>query len=818
MRILAILGIISLIIFAMIPSSFAQGDKYVFLGSGWGHGVGMCQYGARGLAVKGFSHREILSYYYTNTRVEKRPCPQTARIGLIEGITEIHLRAESGSFNVATAQTPIEGANIKAGETWIVALNQTGAFTIKTPSGQILNNREYGGPNEPLIITGDSPQSVLRLPQNKNCGLRRLQSATPLEIRSYSASAWRIRAVVTSQLEEYLCGLAEVPGSWPAEAVKAQAVAARSYVVKNMGKHSRDGYDLCDETHCQYFVGFDKEKDSGWVNAVRETSGELLLWGSEIVNSVYCSSCGGHTDNNEDVWFGSPVPYLRGVPCPYCLDEVNPNASWIVTLSREEIENKLAARGLQIGRLNYVDLSDRSPSGRVRKAMFTGTASSKTVTGESLRGLLGIKSAMVRIASQSNFTEYVLLSNFSKTDAKARVKIFTNQGEGGEVDITVPALTRKTIKVNDYLPFKDVSARITSDIPLVAERSMYFRYAGKIEGGTCSEGMPRVSKSWYFAEGYTGGSFDTWILIFNPNEKKTKVTVHLSRDDGHVVKKEMYVPPLSRATLSVDSVKGFEAASFASHLTSSLPVVAERSVYFVYSGRQGGHSSPGSTQTSTSWHFAEGYTVKGFDTYILVGNPGTKPANVLFKIYLPRGESKRLQKTVRARSRYTLYLNDIIPGSEAAVSITSDEGIVAERAMYFDYGGIRGGSCALGSTRMRKEWYLAEGYVSDTFDEYVLVSNPEDATASIKFTLIGSGGILKEIHTRVPAKSRHTLKVNDHVSNSDVSVRITSKNGVKLVAERAMYFDYEGIKDGHAAGGIPAPSTIWYFAEGYTGD
>ncbi len=818
LKVFIITWLIFLSIFSMITFSFAQEDKYVFQGSGWGHGVGMCQYGARGMALKGFSYRDILSYYFTNSRVEKRPCPQTVRIGLIEGITEIHLRAESGLFTVRTAQKSIEGANIKAGETWVITLSQTGGFIIKTPSGQALNNREYGGPSEHLIITGDSPQSVLRLPQNKNCGLRRLESSTPLEIRCYSASSWRIRAVLTSGLEEYLCGLAEVPGSWPAEAVKAQAVAARSYAVKNMGKHSRDGYNLCDETHCQYYVGFDKEKDTGWVNAVRETAGEVLMWGSEIVNSVYCSSCGGHTDNNEDVWFGSPVPYLRGVPCPYCQDEANPNASWTVTLSRQEIENRLAARNVHIGRLNYVDLSDRSTSGRVRKATFNGTAGSTTVTGESLRGLLGIKSAMVRTASQSMFTEYILLSNFSNTEAKARVKLFTNRGDGSSVEITVPAFTRKTVRVNDYLPFKDVSACITSDIPLVAERTMYFRYGGEIEGGTCSEGIPDLSKNWYFAEGYTGGSFDTWILIFNPNDKKTKVTVQLLRDDGHVVKKEMHVSPMSRATLSVDSVKGFEAASFATHLTSSLPVVSERSVYFVYAGKPGGHSSPGSPHTSTSWHFAEGYTGKGFDTYILVGNPGTKPANVLFKIFLPGGEAKRLQKTVRARSRYTLHLNDIIPGSEAALSITSDEGIVAERAMYFDYDGIRGGSCANGSTRMRKTWYLAEGYVSGTFDEYVLVSNPESAAASVEFTIIGPGGVLKKIHARVQAKSRYTVKVNNHVSCGDVSVMVTSRNGVKLAVERAMYFDYGGIRDGHAAKGIPAASTIWYFAEGYTGD
>ncbi len=810
--------IAALIAFTIIPVSSAQGDRYVFQGSGWGHGVGMCQYGARGMALKGVSYRDILTHYYTGSCVEIRPLPQLVKIGLIDGISDIQLRAESGSFAINLSETPIEGAIIRAGETWTISVGATGEFIIKTPSGQVLNNKGYGSPTSPLFITGDSPGSVLRLPQNKNCGLSRLGMSTPLEVRCYSDGTWRIRVVLKSLLEEYLCGLAEVPGSWPVEAVKAQAVAARSYAVRNMGKHSREDYDLCDETHCQYYIGFDKEKDVGWVNAVRATESEVLLWNNETVNCVYCSSCGGHTDNNEDVWFGSPVPYLRGVPCPYCIDEANPNASWTVTLTREEIETRLYERGMNVGTLTYVDLSDRSSSGRVRRATFVGSAGSKNVTGESLRGVLGIKSAMVRIASQSNFAEYILLSNFSNNGAKAKVTLFSNGGECGTVDIAVPPLTRRTIRVNDYLPFKNVSAKITSDISIVSERAMYFKYGGRIEGGTCSEGVSNPSKNWYFAEGYTAGEFDTWILVFNPNKEKTKVNVLFSRDDGYTVKKQLSVSPQSRVTLCVDSIKGFEATSFSAELNSSIPVVAERSVYFIYSGRAGGHSSPGSPQTSTSWHFAEGYTGKGFDTYILVGNPSANPANVLFKFFLAGGGCEKIQKRVKAKSRYTLFLNEILPGAEAAVSVTSDQKIVAERAMYFDYAGIRGGSCSLGSTRMRKEWYFAEGYVAEKFDEYVLVSNPEDSPASVEFTLIGSGGVIKKIHTRMPARARYTLTVDAHVSNADVSVKVRSKNGIKLVAERAMYFDYWGIRDGHSARGIPAPSTTWYFAEGYTGD
>ena len=131
-----------------------------------------------------------------------------------------------------------------------------------------------------------------------------------LELKPKSAGLTVINLV---QLEEYLLAVvpSEMPASWPKEALKAQAVAARSYTLNNLGKHSRDGYDLCSTVHCAVYRGITREA-SGASQAIKETSGEVMTYEGRPINAVYSANSGGHTENSEDVWTYE-VPYLRGV-------------------------------------------------------------------------------------------------------------------------------------------------------------------------------------------------------------------------------------------------------------------------------------------------------------------------------------------------------------------------------------------------------------------------------------------------------------------------------------------------------------------------
>ena len=116
-------------------------------------------------------------------------------------------------------------------------------------------------------------------------------------------------------LDDYLKGVVpfEMNGNFPLEALKAQAVAARTQVLYSMGsRHADDPFDICDDTHCQVYGGLKNETENSNL-AVMETSGLVLTYNDNLCNTVYSSSCGGHTENSENTWQGDPIPYLRGV-------------------------------------------------------------------------------------------------------------------------------------------------------------------------------------------------------------------------------------------------------------------------------------------------------------------------------------------------------------------------------------------------------------------------------------------------------------------------------------------------------------------------
>ncbi len=817
--VLAAALLLALLVPAGAGEAQAPQGSYTFDGSGWGHGVGMCQYGAKGMAAAGYGYEQILTYYYQGTQVGGWSCPPALRVGLLEGQSGINLVAESGSFTFFTSDGDVPGAAMTPGGTWTVYADAAGSFFILRPDGSRVNEASYGGANKPLYVRGAGDGDVLRLPQNGNHGVSHLSAITPLEIDLYGSAPYALRAVLITWFETYLRGIAEVSGSWPQEAVKAQAVAARSYAVRGMGKHASSGYDLCDDVHCQYYQGYDKEKDAGWVQAVDGTAGQVLIYGGQVAQCFYSASCGGHTDNNEDVWSGSPVAYLRGVNCPWCGDPGNnPFAHWTVTYTRAEMEARLNARSsTYVGTLYSMDLSDRTPSGRVRYASFTGSAGTVRLPGELLRGYLGLRSAMVNLGGD-RFDEYILLANPGAAAASAQVKMYTADGEEKEVAVELPPMSRRTVHADDYFRSEEISAEVTSNAGIVAERAMYFDYLGEYDGGSCEHGAAAAATEWHLAEGCTALGFDTWLLFYNPGGEDARAAVDLLREDGHTGRVEVTVPARARATLYVDGVDGFSACALAAKVGSDHPVVVERAMYFDSEGRKGGHVALGSTGLSTSWLFAEGYTSGRFDTWLLVGNPHDAAARVRFELYVPGGgEGKTLEVEVAPHSRYTLHVDEHLPDAEVAARVESDLPVVAERAMYFDYAGKRGGSCTAGAPTARAAWYLAEGYTDGSFDTYVLVGNATDEPARVKFSFLTQGGFAKETFFDLEPRSRFTLHVDEHFPAAEVSVVVEETGGKGVVVERAMYFYHGGRYGGHAALGVPQTSTTWLFAEGYTG-
>lgn len=202
-------------------------------------------------------------------------------------------------------------------------------------------------------------------------------------------------------MSHYLYGVLpkEMSGSWPLEALKAQAVAARNYTISRMGEHGNHGFDICATTHCQVYGGYDYEKQRS-NQAVDETAGKLLKYNSTLVQTFYHSNSGGHTENIENIW-SSKLPYIVGVNDPYSVG--SPNTDWTITYSKQELASKLKAAGYDIGTLGEVYIASRSQNNRVLELVFIGSKDTVTLKKEETRKVLGyrkIKSMWFDIGDQ----------------------------------------------------------------------------------------------------------------------------------------------------------------------------------------------------------------------------------------------------------------------------------------------------------------------------------------------------------------------------------------------------------------------------------
>ncbi|MDI6703583.1 MAG: SpoIID/LytB domain-containing protein [bacterium] len=193
----------------------------------------------------------------------------------------------------------------------------------------------------------------------------------------------RIKVINVIDLEDYLYGVIkkEVPGSFPFEAIKAQAVVSRTFALANLGKHG--DFDLCSNCHCQMYGGVLAE-DIWTIIAVRETQGEILVYNGKIADTPYHSTCGGHTDSSELVWSGKKdIPYLRGVRCGFCYD--SPHYTW-----QEEIPINEISKALNIGNIYSIEILEVTPYGRVQRLLITHSKGETKISGRDLREILGL--------------------------------------------------------------------------------------------------------------------------------------------------------------------------------------------------------------------------------------------------------------------------------------------------------------------------------------------------------------------------------------------------------------------------------------------
>jgi len=396
------------------------------------------------------------------------------------------------------------------------------------------------------------------------------------------------------------------------------------------------------------------------------------------------------------------------------------------------------------------------------------------------------------------FETYILMGN--PNDKDATVNIVYNTEQYGRIprptSITIPAGSRVTLRVNDDIPNVNVSTTVNSDSEIVCERAMYWN--NRVEGHE-SIGVTTPSQKWYFAEGCTAWGYETWLLLQNPQTQAATVKITYMTPSGKIERAPVSVGAGQRVTVQVS---GDVASSDVSALVESdINIICERSMY--WNERRGGHNSIGATGGSKTWYLAEGSTTQGFESWLLLQNPSDKSAKVEVTWMTRVGPKKMPAFNMPPGTRHSISFASQVPSEETGVYVSSDQEIVAERAMYWNNGTGIAGHETIGAPEPATEIYFGEGSTAWGFETFLCLLNPNDKPAKVEITYLTSKGPVNGLTRSIGPESRMTINVASEVPDSDTSVRI--KADKPIMAERAMYWNGRG--GGHVSIGFMKSSS-----------
>jgi hypothetical protein len=267
----------------------------------------------------------------------------------------------------------------------------------------------------------------------------------------------------------------------------------------------------------------------------------------------------------------------------------------------------------------------------------------------------------------------------------------------------------------------------------------------------------------------------------NPNPVPSVAQLRFMREDGSVVDRNELVPAMGRKSVFVNML--FTTPGFATQVTADQPIVVERAMYF--DNDQAGHDTLATASPGLTWYLAAGASRGGFDTWLLVENPGATPANVKVSFISDTGTVVTQPLFVLPHSRNSLYTDPLMPNAAYGIRVDSDQPVVAERAVYFDSG--RAGFDSTAVAAPATEWFLPEGSTGGSFEEQLAVLNPQNQPVNVQVDYRPEEGDAPPAQRfSVGATSRMTLDVNPQVQDTNVALHVTADR--PIVVERVSYF------------------------------
>jgi stage II sporulation protein D len=334
---------------------------FLFAGHGWGHGAGMSQWGARGYADRGWTYDKILAHYYTGTQLGPAPAGEV-RVLLVEGAKSLKL-ASAGPWTVLDGDG--QSHDLAPGKLVL-------GVGLKIQGQPLLPPLTFQPGGTSLEVAGKAYRGTIGVQKDPK---------------------GKLLAIDVVGIEDYLKGVvpAEMPSNWAPEALKTQAVAARTYALAN--RAASKPYDLYADTRSQVYLGVSTETRSTNA-AIDATAGQVVTYQGKVISALFSSSSGGRTAAQSEAFpGGKPVPYLTSVDDPY---DNSPYRNWTATADGGKAAKALGLKG------TVLDLAPvTGPSGRVVTATLTLPTGQSIVTGSQLRAALGLRSNWFTLALMS---------------------------------------------------------------------------------------------------------------------------------------------------------------------------------------------------------------------------------------------------------------------------------------------------------------------------------------------------------------------------------------------------------------------------------
>ena len=440
--------LISGAIFSLITSSLftppanAVPNEWIIVGSGWGHGVGLSQYGALGQALDGRSWQDILSHYYPGTSLSDSPVDKQIIVGLSQDKTAVFVRLDKLTED-AQLEMSIDGNPVATiGSGTIIRIESNGNSVVT--SGGADGRAEARGTGKKISFRISAGSGLI----NTNSGTPDTNAGSALSSPGHRYKYGTLNVVyggdndgradlytsISMRLaDEYVLGIGEMSSSWPKAALVAQVVASRSYGLgkANSGIRGNCGCHIYNNATDQVYVGYSKESDA-WKDAVNSAlngAGQpaVLTFGGKAITAYFASSTGGRTMSTLDAWGGN-VAWSQSVDDNWSLNARNPNSRWGVRMSQSAM-----AAALGLSNVQSIDVVERYSSGAAKTLVAKDSnGGSVTLSGRTFQARMKLKSTYVvgavdialadtlgGIPTQSGFDEFAYRAQQAAADIAA---------------------------------------------------------------------------------------------------------------------------------------------------------------------------------------------------------------------------------------------------------------------------------------------------------------------------------------------------------------------------------------------------------------